>query len=254
MSSFAIVNGESLPFADALRTVLLENPQAMQSAIEMIIIRQYARKAGITISNQEMQVAADEMRYARNLESPEVFRQWMAENLLNEASTVSFLEQTLLRTRILRGFTDQEIEAYYAEHRPEYDVAAVRSCRAETIDKAEELLELIREGTPFGAVAMQYSTDADTARAGGFVGLLKGQEVAPELQSILFGAELNVPIGPVKTKEGYNIFLIEGIVRPTLAEMEGLIRTMLYQQLLDKLQASALVEYPWAKDSEASVA
>jgi hypothetical protein len=145
-----------------------------------------------------------------------------------------------------------ETSAYDAEHRLEHEVASTCICRLEHRRQGRELMELIREGTSFACIAAQHATDERTANAGGCVGLLRRENVEPELESILFGAALNVPIGPVKTKEGYNIFLISGCGVPPIEQMKDAIVQTLFHQLPARLSASASIEYPWASTQAAS--
>jgi parvulin-like peptidyl-prolyl isomerase len=136
------------------------------------------------------------------------------------------------------------MSTYFAEHRLELERVGLYSCRVETEAKAEELIELIREGESFLAIAAAHSTDSKTSAKGGFVGLLSREDVSPEIESILFGAPVNQPIGPVKTREGFNIFLVTDQIRPTLNEMRPLLRDYLLNETLKKLAASASIDFP----------
>ena len=51
-------------------------------------------------------------------------------------------------------------------------------------------------------------------------------------------------IGPIKTEQGWNLFKVTRIHKPTLAESESRIRMELMQQLIDRLLAEAALTYP----------
>ena len=83
MSAFAVVNGTKVDFPDAARMLWLDNSQFAQPLIEDVVARQYAASVGVSVTLQELQVAADEMRYANDLESLDSLKQWLREKHQN---------------------------------------------------------------------------------------------------------------------------------------------------------------------------
>jgi len=246
MSAFAVVNGTNLDFDDAARILWLDNAQFAQPLIETVVVRQYAASVGLSVTVQELQVAADEMRYANDLESLDSLKQWLREKHQNLASFEYWLEGILLRNKIMASFTEDELTAYYADHRLDYERIALYSCRVGSEAKAAELLELIREGESFLAIAKTHSLDHKTSFQGGFVGMMGRKDVTPELESLLFNAPVNEPVGPVKTSEGFNIFMVTANLKPTFEETKANLNQDVYFDLIAKLSASAEIGYPWA--------
>jgi parvulin-like peptidyl-prolyl isomerase len=244
MLIFATVNGTPIEIPEAMRILWMEPSDFARPVVESILLRQYAAAIGARVTNQELQVASEEMRYAHGTESLEKLKQWTRENHQSFESIEYWLESKLLRNKIMARFTEDEIAAYFAEHRLDFEEVVLYSCRVETAGKAEELIELIREGDSFLAIAAAHSTDGYTAEKGGYVGSLTRSDVEPDLESILFGAPVGQPVGPVKTKEGYNIFWVKDQVRPTLDQMRDTIREQLVTELLSKLSGSAQIEFP----------
>ena len=68
--------------------------------------------------------------------------------------------------------------------------------------------------------------------------------MAGAVEAAVFATRPANLIGPIKTEQGWNLFKVTKIYRPTLAESAGRIRLDLMQQLIDKLIAEAAIAYP----------
>lgn len=80
---------------------------------------------------------------------------------------------------------------------------------------AKEIVDKLKKGEDFAALAKQHSTDIKTRDNGGDLGwLAKGQLVLdnnpiPEFDEAAFNAKIGEIIGPVKISSGYEIFKVE---------------------------------------------
>ena len=61
MKPLAIVNGTPIAVEEAIRLAILHEEKFFKGAMEAVLIRQYAARENITNSDQELQVAADEL-------------------------------------------------------------------------------------------------------------------------------------------------------------------------------------------------
>ena len=69
MNDFIKVNGESIDIKEAVRLSFLhDDDKFVQNTIEFMLINQGAEKAGITNTDEQLQLAVDELRYQRGLE------------------------------------------------------------------------------------------------------------------------------------------------------------------------------------------
>ncbi len=82
MTVLVKVNGEELTLVEALtRLELLQTEDNfLGNCIEELLYREYAQGNNLSNSEEELQVAADELRYQRGLELVEVLQQWMKNN------------------------------------------------------------------------------------------------------------------------------------------------------------------------------
>ena len=100
MPPLATVNGEDLDLISAIRLSIFDGGSFLNDAVTGMLVRQYAAERGITNTDAELQLAADEIRYARGQEGAETLRQWMRENHQDVLSFQDSLDLMLLRNKI----------------------------------------------------------------------------------------------------------------------------------------------------------
>ena len=79
MAVFLTVNGRDVSLERAVRHALLDaqGRSFVESLIEHELLRQHARSIGLAVSPDELQRAADEMRYQRGLTTRERTLEWV---------------------------------------------------------------------------------------------------------------------------------------------------------------------------------
>lgn len=101
---------------------------------------------------------------------------------------------------------------------------------------AERLIEQIRGGTPFDAIAAQFS-DSATAAVGGDIGWVLPGQLAPEVDESLQTMQEDEIAGPVRALGGYYILQLRGerSVSPDTLPQREEVRRLLQAQRLDLL-------------------
>jgi parvulin-like peptidyl-prolyl isomerase len=245
MTTLAMVNGEPIETATALRHSLFFDESFLKDAVTNEVIRQYAAKAGISNTDAELQLAVDEVRYSRGLESADAAQQWLREQQLTPWSLQNSIDLMLLRNKLRGTIPAADVEAHYAEHKLEYEAVDLYSIRVDSQAKAAELQSQITdEGANFHVLAMEHSLDGDSRHLGGYVGHLTRGAMAASVEAAVFASRPPDIIGPIQTENGWNLFKVTKIHKPTLAESEDRIRLELMQQLIDRLVGEAAVSYP----------
>lgn len=253
MSILATVDGDSISVAEALRRSILHEENFLQNSVDWLLLQKYAARTGITVTDGELQLAADEMRYMRGLESVEKVNQWIKANNQTALSLQNTMEGMLRRNKIRNAIPESEIAAYFAEHQLEFEAVDLYSIRVSTKDKADELASQISEsGANFHVLAMEHSEDAETRHLGGYAGRLRRGGMSGEVEAAVFGARPGQIIGPVKTEKGYNLFKVAAVHRPKLAEARDEVQYALFANLLAKLRSEAGISYPVLQDESAA--
>jgi peptidyl-prolyl cis-trans isomerase D len=121
--------------------------------------------------------------------------------------------------------SSEAVENYLKEHQAEYTrptVIQVRQIllalppkateaeRRQVAKKARELLDQIKAGADFGALARVNSQDAASRDRGGELGLVRRGQHSPEWDKVAFGLEPQTP-GLVATKKGIYLIEVEAI-------------------------------------------
>ncbi len=245
MPALATVNGEELDLVSAIRLSIFEGGTFLNDAVARVLLRQYAAERGIANTDAELQLAADELRYTRGQEAADTVRQWLREHHQDVLSFQDGVDYMLLRNKIRNAIPAEEIKAYYAEHAAGFESAEVYSIRVADENLAKELLaQMNDEGANFHVLAMAHSTDENTRHLGGFAGNLTRTDMTGVVAAAVFASRPVSVIGPVKTENGWNLFKVTKIKKPTLEESANAIRLTLLDQLLSKLRSKARIDYP----------
>ena len=246
MPVFLRVNGRDVSLEHAVRHALFD-PQGrrfIETLVEQELLRQHARALGLAISDDELQNAANEMRYDRGLQQPERALEWMRAHGQTLESVENQIELLLLRRKVAEAIPEAEIEEYYRAHRDALEYVVLFSIRAESEAEAAALRARLDAGEPFPVVASAWSRDATTRRTGGFVGRLRRAEMSDEIARAVFTAEVGRILGPLRTDKGFGLFLVAARQVPTLEEESAGIRLMLFESLMARLRAAAALHFP----------
>ncbi len=118
--------------------------------------------------------------------------------------------------------TDQEIQAYYNEHKEDFRQEETRvldyvlielkpspSDSASVRNQAEELLTDAKEGRNFAELAEIYSQDPGSAENGGDLGYFTRTQMVKPFADAAFAANVGEIVGPVESQYGLHIIKIE---------------------------------------------
>jgi parvulin-like peptidyl-prolyl isomerase len=142
--------------------------------------------------------------------------------------------------------TDEEIEAYYEEHKEELSqsesvrlreilISTALRTEEQAADRTREVLVRIRKGDDFGDLAREYS-DAPTAQEGGELGTFDPTTLSQQVQDLVVKLLVGGVADPQLTPEGYMIIQLadrtEGGV-PPLEKARNAVSNELY---MDRVQ------------------
>lgn len=243
-STLVTVNGNDISTPEAVRRDIMHDNEFLKGAIQELLIREYAEENGIHNTDEELQVAADEMRYMRGLESREETLQWLDNTNQTIASVQNGLDYQILRNKVRNSIPEDEMRAYFADHKVDFHSVDLYSIRVDSRQVAEELYAQIAEdGASFHELAIEYSTDETTAPAGGYAGRLTRDDVTAEIEAAVFDADAGDLVGPMETEKGWNLFLVKEVHEPSFEDVKDRVQLDMFSDLLAKLKAEADVEY-----------
>lgn len=243
----AQVNGEGITqpeFDRALarieqQSLVAADPQALAASvldmlIEQKLIEQAAAEQQINVTDAEV-----EAEYQANralVENEADWQQWLADNLYTEAEFRESLRATLIAGRVRDSIT-----ADLPENVPQ---VRARHILVPSLDEANEVLERLRNGEDFAALAAELSQDVTTRDQGGDLGwFIDGELLEPALSTVAFSIEPGQIAGPVSTRLGYHIVqTLEKAERPLDPERQPLLAQITFERWLDGQQYNSIIE------------
>lgn len=234
----------------------------LRQAIDRQLVLSEAQRLGVTLTPNEVEDALADYRrdypaggfeemLAEQGFTPQQWRQELAARLL--------MEKVITRAvYALVGVSDDEIQAFYAEHRAEFDrPERVRARQILVADagEARAALNRLQAGESFAEVARAVSQSPD-AEQGGDLGFFPAGEMPPEFDEVVFSLPKGEVSSPVKSDYGVHLFLVEErrpAQRMSLEEATPMIRSQLlrikreraYQEWLQDLGARAELQINW---------
>ncbi len=210
----ARVGDMSITAGDLIQRIRLSHgaPELVEM-IDVMLIHQGARAAGITISDEEMNLrweraiaeAGSEHDLELMLEQRGIARQRMREMMRTE----------LLLDRLARDsmqIHEQEIEDFYREHRDDYRVGERVKGRMIMLDgreDAETILKALASGGDFAGLAEALSTDPATRDRGGDMGWFERDDYAEAIADAAFAADTGEIVGPIEAPDGWVVLKVE---------------------------------------------
>jgi parvulin-like peptidyl-prolyl isomerase len=116
------------------------------------------------------------------------------------------------------------------EKASEQDIAAAR-------DRAAAIVQRVRGGEPFAAVAAQVSDDEATKAGGGELGWFERGSISPEWEAVVFAMEKGEVRGPISGPQGLHVFFVQEIKRTDVKAFDDLkeqLRAELTRREMDK--------------------
>ncbi|RLB32334.1 MAG: hypothetical protein DRH20_14940 [Deltaproteobacteria bacterium] len=192
-----------------------------------------AKAVGLAVTDEELQAAVDAFRRRRGLRSAAETLRFLETWGLTVEDLESYCEAELLIERLKdRMATEETIQEYYASHRSALDVARISATVVGDEDLAREIACQVREeGEDFHALARRYSEDEQTRYAGGYVGAVTRDMLAPEMAGRVFSASEGDLLGPFQKGRIYQLVFVEELRRAELnPEVRAAIRDRIFQE------------------------
>lgn len=208
---------------DVQRRVL---PQVIQNLIEERLKTQEARRVKIEVEDFEVREAVNSIE-AQNGLQPGAFRQLFGERGIDMGTLFSQIEADVAWVKVVRQELSRDIIIPPEEVRnvmerlkanqgkPEHLLGEIFlpfsqvTSEADIQTLADQLVQRARGGTPFPALAQQFS-QSPTAAVGGDLGWVLEGDLEDELDRVVGRLGPNEVSDPVRTGTGYHILVMRG--------------------------------------------
>ncbi|AUT00329.1 peptidylprolyl isomerase [Nostoc sp. CENA543] len=198
-------------------------PNFLEAIATARIITEAAAQAGIEVSIEELQQAADGLRFTYQLFKAEDTWNWLNKHYLSLDDFEDMAKTNLLSAKLANHLFADKIEPFFYAHKIDYAGAVTYEVILDDEDLALELFYALKEGEiSFQEIARQYIQSPEIRRAGGYQGIRYRRDFRPEIAAAVFAATPPQVLKPIITPQGVHIIAVEEIITPTLDEQRRL--------------------------------
>lgn len=234
MIDFAGTSLSAEDIVDCLRRNL-QIRDVCQQIIYRSIIEQAAIEYQIEIAPEEIQSAADQMRYEMRLESAAQTLEWLSEQLISPQHWEQGIRDRLLLKKLQNSLFSKDVDRVFTQNRLDYEQVFIYRIRVPYRPLAQELLYQIEEGElSFYEAAHLYDVNEERRLRCGYDGRLGRWDFPPDIGSAVFGAAPNELLGPFPVGQSYDLLMVGGFLSAELNdETRGAILDRMFQEWLE---------------------
>jgi peptidyl-prolyl cis-trans isomerase SurA len=199
-------------------------PQVLRALIDDRLRNQAASKEGVTVSQDRIDQRIDQLAKSNNASRAEfasmLERNGIQLDALEDQIRTEIAWAMLIQRKFRQGIiiTDSDVDAAQKrmlenQGKPEYQVAEIflavdDPAQSDSVKQsADRLLEQLKGGADFAALARQFSQSSSAAN-GGLIGWVHPGDLAPEIDAALTTMEPGTVAGPVRSEGGYHVLLL----------------------------------------------
>ncbi|MGE0712721.1 MAG: peptidylprolyl isomerase [Planctomycetota bacterium] len=206
------------------------------------VVHALAAARGVTVSDEELQVACDVFRKLRGLHKAEDTRRWLVRSGLVLEDLERDREAALLQQKLAAEVPAEEVERAFAARREALDEVRASLIARSDEGEAQEIAARARAGADFGELALERSEDESAARFGA-LGWVRRGALADEVAARLFAARSGEVVGPVRVGGRSLIYRLHELRRAELTpEVEGELRDELVAEAGLRLYREELLD------------
>lgn len=207
----------------------LKLPDIIEQITINKIIANTLAELNITIDKEFLQTVADKYRLMNRLETVDQTYKWMEENQLSLEEFEELIYNSAMSSKLGVELVQDKIEPYFYENQLDYAGAIIYEIIVDDSDLALELFYMVEQKeASFWDLAHEYIQDKELRRKGGYLGLVKRENLKPEISSKVFSANPPQVLKPITTSKGFHVIFVEEIIKP---ELNNLLRNYIANKL-----------------------
>jgi parvulin-like peptidyl-prolyl isomerase len=173
MTTVVKIDGDAIDIAELVRTLKLTGQ--FEALLEQFVRDRLAvlgaRKAGIQVSETEIQERADQFRRVRGLHRASETNKYLDAMRITLDEFEAFIAASLYQEKMMKKVCDEQaVQGYFQLNSPRFDSIEVSHVVLDSDDKAREMIAVLRDDPDsFEEMAREHSI-ADTRERGGLIG------------------------------------------------------------------------------------
>lgn len=191
-----------------------------------------ARKQGVSVTPEEIQERADQLRRVRGLHRAADMNRYLDSTGITLDDFEKFVIEMLLHEKMTEQISnDDAVEEYFSLNSPKFDSIEVSHIVLDSEGKAREIMAILEDDPDsFADMAREHSI-SDTREDGGYIGKVLRGSLKTEVESRVFNAAEGDLLGPFAADDEacFEIFAVNA-KRPstlnddTIAEVRSLLK------------------------------
>lgn len=207
----------------------LQLKEVMQKIAYQKIINQAAQERGLTVASEEIQTEANRQRHEKRLEKASDTLAWLADQMIAPEDWEIGIRDRLLSQKLSEHLFAKEVEKFFAQNKINFDQVLLYQILVSDGNLAQEIFYQIEEQEiSFYQAAHLYDLSEKRRQQFGFEGEVSRWQLKPAIAAVVFSAPLGEVSVPLKSSQGYHLFLVEKILPAELTPER-------YQELLDDM-------------------
>lgn len=239
------------------RDIVEVRSKILDQLIERRLVEQASSKAGISVSEKEIDNAIEDVKRQNSLTQEGLLRA-LANSSLTYSEYRNQLKEQIRQVKFINkkfrtkvDISEDDMEDYYRQNIERFygpgevrlrqiflpvEKGATILQRKDTEEKARMILDEIKKGGDFVRLAITYSKGPNP-EGGGDLGYIKVGEMDPTIERVVIGLKVGEVSGIIETPSGFHIIqLVDrkgGEPRP-FQEVREEIRDILFQRIVDE--------------------
>ena len=199
MTPIVKIDGAAIDVADFIRVLKLTGQY--EGLIEQLVrdrlTVQAAKKAGVRVSEEEIQERADQFRRVRSLHRASDTNKYLDAMRVTLDEFEAFIIDSLYQEKMMeRVCSDQAVDSYFKLNSPKFDSIEISHMVLDAEGKAKEMISVLQEDPDsFEEMAREHSI-ADTRERGGLIGKVLRGSLRSDVEAKVFNAAVGELLGP----------------------------------------------------------
>ena len=199
MTNVVKIDGDAIDLAEFVRTLKLTGQ--FEALLEQFVRDRLtvlgAKRAGLRVSEAEIQERADQFRRVRGLHRASDTNKYLDAMRISLDEFEAFILDSVYQEKMLGKICDdQSVRGYFKLNSPKFDSIEVSHIVLDSESKAKEMMAVLRDDPDsFDEMAREHSI-ADTRERGGLIGKVLRGSLRSDVEAKVFNAAAGDLLGP----------------------------------------------------------
>lgn len=202
-------------------------------------------------------------QYKEKLGGEKKYKEFLKDNFVDEAYFKEMVKKEITIEKYREDYinkakaTDEEARKFFEDNKESFEMVEASHILLEKEEDAKKVLEEIKNGGDFKALAKAKSKDEGSAKEGGSLGYFTREKMVPEFSKVAFSLKPGEISEIVKSNHGYHIIKVENKIdkyeKMTDEGKKSIIQNVKGKKLqehLDKLREEADIKIYMKEDKE----